>query len=298
MRIRKNPELRVFKLRSGEEIIAKIAGKSKDKIRLVRPLKIMNTVVSDPFTGEKKQRVYFCDWLGCTTDLAADIPTDFIVVDLPPDPDMVALYDQQLEVQDKNNTVSPPPMMPSSYAPTNKKKPQAQPKPEDFSPLSDKELKDMISSIDKQMEDLYKQYDEEMKNKKGIKPPLDPYGSFPSPFGPPPPPQQGGSGIIFSFIIPQDTMNQWIESGVIDYLKDSIEEFMEMEMEDLLEELDDQKSKPTKKPKKEGMSKDKWKEPTDEQKKKPGFGNKHTDWSPYVQDYLKDNPPPPQQNKE
>lgn len=297
MRKRKNPELRVFKLRSGEEIIAKIAGKSKDKIRLMRPLKIMNTVVSDPFTGVKKQMVYFCDWLGCTTDLAADIPTDFIVVDLPPDPDMVALYDQQLEVQDKSSNIPPPPMMPSSYAPTNKKKPQPQLKPEDFSPLSDKEIKDMISSIDKQMEDLYKQYDEEMKNKKGIKPPLDPYGSFPSPFGPPPP-QPGGSGIIFSFIIPQDTMNQWIESGVLDYLKDSIEEFMEMEMEDLLEELDDQKGKPNKKPKKEGAPKDKWKEPTDEQKKKPGFGNKHTDWSPYVQDYLKDNPPPPEKSKE
>lgn len=295
MRKRKNPELRVFKLRSGEEIIAKIAGKSKDKIRLMRPLKIMNTVVSDPFTGVKKQMVYFCDWLGCTTDLAADIPTDFIVVDLPPDPDMVALYDQQLEVQDKNNTVPPPPMMPSSYAPTNKKKSQPKPYPKDESlpPLTQKELDDMITFMNKNMEDLYKKYDEEMKDGKG-KLPIDPYSAFPSPFGPPPP--QGGSGIIFSFIIPQDTMNQWIESGMIDYLKDSIEDFMDMEMEDLLEEMDEQKK--SKKPKKESVSKDKWKEPSDEQKKKPGFGNKHTDWSPYIQDYLKDNPPPPQQNKE
>lgn len=92
-------------------------------------------------------------------------------------------------------------------------------------------------------------------------------------------------------------MNQWLESGVLDYLKDSIEEFMEMEMEDLLEEMENPKAKP-KKPKKDGTPKDKWKEPTDEQKKKPGFGNKHTDWSPYVQDYLKDNPPPPEKSKE
>ena len=97
---KKKTELRIFKLRSGEEIIAKVAGKTKDKIKLQRPMRIMNNIQSDPYTGAKRQVIYFSDWLGSTSEIIADIPLDFIVVELQPDPDIVCLYDRQTEADD------------------------------------------------------------------------------------------------------------------------------------------------------------------------------------------------------
>lgn len=53
--MRKNKsKLRVFKLRSGEEIIAKIAARPRGKFTLERPMKINYSVVADPFTGLKR----------------------------------------------------------------------------------------------------------------------------------------------------------------------------------------------------------------------------------------------------
>jgi hypothetical protein len=276
---KKIPELRVFKLRSGEEIIARIVGKSRGKIKLQRPLKILNNMVSDPYTGMKKHVVYFCDWLGCTTELVADIPTDFIVVDLPPDPDMVSLYSRQLEAQD------------TGMAATSPKTPPV----DDTPPLTDEELKSFISSIDKQLEDLYKQYDEEMG--KGKKPPKSPKPNSGSPFGAIPPmgPPLPPPGILFSIAIPNEVMNQWLENGILDYLKDCMEDFMDMDMDDLFE--DEAPKKKTKKPVKKDKS-PKWKEPSEDDKKKPGFGNSIGDWSPFVKDYLDDKPQPPKENKE
>lgn len=269
---KKVPELRVFKLRSGEEIIAKIAGKARGKVKLQRPMKIVNNMVTDPITGLKKHMVYFCDWLGCTTELVADIPTDFIVVDLPPDPDMVSLYSRQLELED-----------------TGKAPPSPKPKQDDFPPMTDEELKSMISSIDKQMEDLYRQYEEEKKSGKKTGPKdVGPFGVMP-PAGPPLPPP----GILFSIGIPTEVMNQWLENGILDYLKDCMEDFMDFDLEDFLED-----ETPKKKGKKKSAKDSKWKEPSEDDKKKPGFGNKIADWSPFVKDYLEDKKEPPQEKSE
>lgn len=279
---KKSPELRVFKLRSGEEIIAKIVGKSKGKIKLQRPLKILNNMVTDPYTGVKKHVVYFCDWLGCTTELVADIPTDFIVVDLPPDPDMVSLYSRQLDAQD-TGTVAPLPKTPT-------------PPEDDLPPLSEEELKSFISSVDKQLEDLYKQYDEEMKGKKkSPKTPkpnsVGPFGVMP-PMGPPLPPP----GILFSIAIPNEVMNQWLENGILDYLKDCMEDFIDMDMDDLFD--DEPPKKKGKKPAPKKEKSPKWKEPSEEDKKKPGFGNSIADWSPFAKDYLEDKKDPPKENND
>ena len=43
--------LRVFKLRSGEEVVAKLVGRSRGKVNISRPMRVNNSIVSDPFTG-------------------------------------------------------------------------------------------------------------------------------------------------------------------------------------------------------------------------------------------------------
>jgi hypothetical protein len=92
-----------------------------------------------------------------------------------------------------------------------------------------------------------------------------------------------------------------VESGFLDYLKDSVEEFINTDFleemmnddEDEVEDLEDDvhpKPKKAKKSKREKISKDKWEEPPAEKKENPQFGNSHEDWSPYIKDYLTDPP--------
>ncbi len=288
---RKKNELRVFKLRSGEEIIAKVAGKSKDKIKLQRPMRIVENYQTDPFTGAKKQFVFFTNWLGNTTELAADIPLDFIVVELSPDPDMISLYSRQMEIQDTNNT------------------PQPNPKKGLFPNMSEEDIKKMSDEIDQKLEEMLKQMaSEEPKGMIGDTPkpteidwdaskPPSALPISPLPFMNPNmgiPPRMPNS-ILFSVSIPQDILASWVESGFIDYLKDCVQDFVSTDfLEEIMnDEEDEAPQKPKKKKnKREKISKEEWNEPSEDLKKKPNYGNSHDDWSPYLKDYLPQQEPP------
>jgi len=273
MRRTKKSELKVFKLRSGEEIIAKVAGKSKDKIKLFRPMRIMNNIQTDPFSGTKRHMVFFSDWLGSSAEIEADIPLDFIVVELPPDPDMISLYSRQTEVDDRS-TAQPAPILPPSVP---------------FE-MSEAEMQKMSDEVDQKLEELLKQLAEEGmtggEQKSGATglPPFPPFSL---------PKTQKPEGILFSIAIPNDILNSWIESGVIDYLKDCIDDFVSTEfMEDMMNDDTDSVPQKKKKKKREKISKDEWKEPSEDLKKKPNYGNSHDDWSPYLKDYLPEQEPP------
>jgi hypothetical protein len=297
MRRTKKTELRVFKLRSGEEIIAKVAGKSKDKIKLQRPMKIVENYQTDPFTGAKRQFVFFTNWLGNTAELSADIPLDFIVVELSPDPDMISLYSKQTEIEDTNNT--PAPKNPKSLFPN----------------MSEADIQKMTDEIDEKLEEMLKQLaSEEPQGSSGgaINPiPVDWNASNPPnplPLTPPLPFMNPGMGIpprlpnsiLFSVSIPQDILAAWVESGFIDYLKDSVQDFITTDfLEEIMnDEEDEVPQKPKKKRnKREKISKDEWKEPSEDLKKKPNYGNSHEDWSPYLKDYLPEQEPPKNQDE-
>lgn len=272
---RKKDELRVFKLRSGEEIIAKVAGKTKDKIKLSRPMRVMNNIQTDPYTGVKRHTIFFSDWLGSTSEITADIPLDFIVVDLSPDPDMVSLYSRQTEILDKPPAPLAPPVE-----------------------MTEEEMKALSSEVDRKLEDMLKQLASDAVQgntgdapMQGLKPPM---------FPPMMPPRT--EGIVFSVSIPNDILSSWIESGLLDYLKDSIADFtdtsfIEEMMNDDTDEVPEKPKKAKKKNKREKISKDEWTEPADDLKKKPNYGNSHEDWSPYLKDYL-DTPEPPKNEEE
>lgn len=278
---KKKSELRVFKLRSGEEIIAKVEGKTRDKIKLHRPMRIVNNIQTDPYTGVKRHTIYFADWLGSASELTATIPLDFVVVDLSPDPDMIDLYSRQTEVLDRSSSF---PQLPIGISPI---------------PMSEEGLQKLNNEIDKKLEDLLKQYAEEEQSIRGTTgasdmSPLSLIPDMPS-F---PRPQ---SSIMFSVSIPQDILQSWVESGFIDYLKDSVSDFISTEfMEDMMnddeDEEEEEKPKKTKRSRKEKISKDEWKEPTEEKKEKPTYGNSQDDWSPYLKDYL--DPPQPPKSEE
>jgi len=291
MRRKKKSELRVFKLRSGEEIIAKVSGKSKDKIKLLRPMRIMNNIQTDPYSGVKRHVIFFSDWLGSSAEIEADIPLDFIVVELPPDADMISLYTRQTEHDDLNAG-----------------KPAAVVPPELPLEMSEEEMQRLSDDVDRKLEEMIKQLArEDVHGATGNGENTLPMGMpFPSPFQMPklPPMPPRGDGILFSVSIPSDILSSWVESGFIDYLKDSVQDFISTEfMEEMMnDERDSLPQKPKKKRnKREKISKDEWIEPLDELKKKPNYGNSHEDWSPYLKDYLPDSEPPqpePPKNEE
>jgi hypothetical protein len=266
MRSRKKSELRVYKLRSGEEIVARYAGKTKDKIKLQRPMRVVNAVQADPYTGARRQVTYFADWLGCTSSLNAEIPQDFVLVDFDPSPEISKLYSRQLELEDTKD--APPPAtadesQPSAAAPSFK--PSANP----FK-MTEEERKELEDEVER----LMSQYEKE--------------GNTPSPnsnpFVPP-------SNIVFSIGIPKDIMEAWIENGFMDYLRDSVQDFLTGEfLDEIIDEDDEEprKRKPKPPTKHEKISKNDWKEPNEKQKSDPKFGNKPNDWSPFVRDYLDD----------
>jgi len=282
MRARKKQELKVFKLRSGEEIIAKVAGKTKDKIRLHRPMRILNNVQTDPYSGTKRHVIFFSDWLGSTSDITADIPLDFVVVELPPDPDMISLYDRQTEFDDRGGV---PPQPKQTESP--------------FGEMSEEEAQKLSDKVDQELERMLKQLAEGGLTG-GEKPPFPPSGFLP--VIPDFPPPRASDGILFSVSIPNEVMQSWVESGFIDYLMDSVQDFVNTEfMENLMnddgDEVPNKPKKAKKKNKREKISKDEWTEPTDDLKKKPNYGNNHEDWSPYLKDYL-DKPEPPKNEQE
>lgn len=275
MRRKKKIQLRVFKLRSGEEIIAEVSGKTRSKIKLKRPLRIVSNFVTNPYTGNKSQSIFFTEWLGSTTEFIAEIPLNFVVVDMPPDPDLIELYEIQTAKNDVTNTMTNPSVLPLQ---------------------DEEEMKQMNEDIDKKFDYLMKQFG--LSHGETASFPVAPTGSTAGNFPYIPPignfSIRPNNAISFTMSIPHEIMASWIENGFIDYLKDCISDFVGNQF---IDEIMEEEFKPivpkkSKKSKKKKISKEEWIEPADDKKKKPEFGNNLIDWSPFVQDYLKDTEPP------
>ena len=68
-----NSSYRVLKLQSGEEIIAKIKGREKDKVVLENPMVIKTTIKTNVF-GNSQEVVFLKDWLSNTPSNIIKIP--------------------------------------------------------------------------------------------------------------------------------------------------------------------------------------------------------------------------------
>ncbi len=270
---KKKLNIRVFKLRSGEELVAEVIGRVRGKITINRPMKIVTNISTDPISGTKRNMMYLCDWLGSSTQIKVNLPTDFIVVDLPPDPDVTLLYKKQMSMDDNGKDFSDP-----------------------FFPVTDKDIKKMADDVYKNIEKMLKECDGHLPTKEEK---LDqfPFGEFGKiPF--PPNERKTPPMVQFAISIPNEIMVDWIERGFIEYLKDCISDFMNVDFIDELMEAEEKikKSKKRKMPKKSKIQKEEWSEPPESEKKSDQFGNNIKDWSPYLKDYLDEPPTPPKQN--
>lgn len=270
---KKKLNIRIFKLRSGEELVAEVIGKVRGKVTINRPMKIVVSLAVDPITDVKRNVVYLHNWLANSSDIKTNLPIDFILMDLPPDPDVIQLYTKQMNMDDKAQTTPPP-------------------------AISDAEMKKLSDRIFKDLEKIMKECDIPIPDEKNKTKPF-PFGEFGKiPF--PPHKNNIPPMVQFSVCIPNEIMVDWMERGFVEYLRDCISDFITTDFDDMIMEAEEEfkkakKRKASKKEKpKEKINKTEWVEPPDSEKKKDQFGNDIKDWSPYLKDYLEEPPQPPQ----
>ena len=96
---------RILKLRSGEELIAKIRGESKGKLILERPM-IFKTILLSSNYGTQKEITVLKNWLSLSNDIETKIPKDFVATFLEPENRVIELYDLEKKKEDIDPPIS------------------------------------------------------------------------------------------------------------------------------------------------------------------------------------------------
>tara|TARA_R100001082_G_scaffold109792_1_gene87836 strand:+ start:889 stop:1620 length:732 start_codon:yes stop_codon:yes gene_type:complete len=91
---------RILKLRSGEQIIARLRGEERGKIIIERPMVFMTRFVVDPYSGRQRELTVLKNWLSHTNEIQTSLPKDYIATYLIPDTDVMELYSLEKEKED------------------------------------------------------------------------------------------------------------------------------------------------------------------------------------------------------
>ena len=112
---------RILKLRSGDDIITRIKGKSGGKLLIERPMQMKVTTQITP-AGMRRDVLILRDWLDHTNESDTKIPEDWVATFLTPDTPTVDLYLKQKEADDLNppyDNVAELPEPPQATPPKN-----------------------------------------------------------------------------------------------------------------------------------------------------------------------------------
>lgn len=88
-----------MKLRSGEEIIAKIVGQEKASMVVERPFAFRLSTMMDPL-GRHREITTLRNWVKHTNQIRIKVPKDHIAMFLEPDEDTSRLYELEMERED------------------------------------------------------------------------------------------------------------------------------------------------------------------------------------------------------
>ena len=91
---------RILKLKSGEQIIARLKGEERGKIIIERPMVFMTRVIMDPYSGRQRELTVLKNWLAHTNEIETRLPKDYIATYLVPDNDVMELYGLEKEKED------------------------------------------------------------------------------------------------------------------------------------------------------------------------------------------------------
>lgn len=105
---------RIFKLRSGEDVIANLKGKSGERYILDRPMAMKVTTVHNSI-GFPQEQLFMRNWLSTSTTNEIKIPEDWVILISTPTEDVDKEYQKNLALEDveppKENTAG----LPESY---------------------------------------------------------------------------------------------------------------------------------------------------------------------------------------
>lgn len=105
---------RIFKLRSGEDVIANVKGKSGDKYILDRPMEMKITTFHTG-TGVSQEKILMRNWLSSSTTDEIKIPEDWIIAITTPTEKVDEQYKTNLEDQDIQPPTENTAGLPESY---------------------------------------------------------------------------------------------------------------------------------------------------------------------------------------
>ena len=262
-----NTNYRILKLKSGEELITKIVGQKQNKMILERPMIFKSLMYQDEF-GRKKELTVLKNWLTHSTQNTTEIPRDHIAIFLEPESMVVQLYDLEKEKEDTGDELKrkitghpqmgPPPQLPFPFPPLQNEEIDGetnQMKPEDMMSFLDA-MNDMLDDARENIEELQDDMDSEDNTV-----PTDQEQDF----------------VAMTILFPPKLIEELIERGIIDP-KDMIDTLNMFK--------DDPPSTDKKNPPNLGRTftdKD-----TSNEKDRPDFGTKWTDWSSDITDWLSD----------
>tara|TARA_R110000824_G_scaffold17399_2_gene70697 strand:- start:417 stop:1190 length:774 start_codon:yes stop_codon:yes gene_type:complete len=252
---------KILKLRSGEEIIARIRGEKQGKLILERPMIFKTIMIASP-RGTQKEITILKNWLSFTNAIETKIPKDFIATYLEPDHTVVELYDMEKEKED----VKPNPPRKIIDAKDMEKEDES---PSIFPPIDDELFEKMKKLTDENIQEMFEMLNDEMEN---------------TPF--PPDAEEGEHMINISMFLPPEALLSLVEAGLLD-------------IEDVQKMIDimsnPQKPSPGKHPfgnwgshpfkKYNGMN-GKYTGDDENRKSADDYGMDWEDWSPDPHDYL------------
>lgn len=142
---------KIMKLRSGEEIIARISNSTKEKITVERPMCFRSIMMQDYFGGPKEILI-MKNWIPLSVENNIDIPKDHVVSFINPNPDAIMLYETEKEKEDTKSKI------------TQFKKENPIDDDEDFKKMM-KYLSDNTQRLDDMMKDIEKTDDKKNDKK-------------------------------------------------------------------------------------------------------------------------------------
>ena len=88
---------KILKLKSGEELIAKVIKKENDLLFLNFPMVFKTLVIPDPYSGMQKEITVLRDWISYGNENEITIPSDYILTLTGADEDAIELYTKEIE---------------------------------------------------------------------------------------------------------------------------------------------------------------------------------------------------------
>lgn len=259
-----NTPYRILKLRSGEEIIARIRGEKQGKLILERPMIFKSIMVSSPH-GTQKEITVLKNWLSFTDAIETKIPKDFIATYLEPDNTVVELYDMEKEKEDVNPP-EPKKIIDAKDIDKKNKNMKLPPMPGELNDimkkLTDEDIRNMFDMVEQEIQEHPDMFEEV---------PQLPFAE-----------DEGEHMISLSMFLPPEALLSLVEAGLLD-----IED-----VQKLIETLSNPpqipygKFGPWFKDKKNDGKNGKYTGDDEDRKSADDYGKRWEDWSPDPNDYL------------